>query len=305
MKPTLVILAAGMGSRYGGLKQIDKLGPDGETIMEYAVFDAIQAGFGKIVFVIRKSIEIDFLETFSGGMLSKIDFEIVFQELEELPDGFFCPPHRTKPWGTAHAVWVTRNSINEPFAVVNADDFYGREAYQTLSDFLQESTPDCEDIFAMNGYQLQNTLSEHGTVARGVCKVSEDGFLESVDEQTSIERGEKGKIISHLPDGIKELAPETTVSMNIWAFNPTIFEIIEDYLRHFLTSGISNPKAEMYTPALVDKMINEGKAKVKVLNSDAQWFGVTYAADKTAVKEKLQQLAKESLYPSPLWKKKG
>jgi len=300
-RPTLMILAAGMGSRYGGLKQVDKLGPSGETIIDYSVFDAMRAGFGKVVLVIRKSIEKDFLEAYGQGFLSKVPHEIVYQELDKLPQGFILPAERSKPWGTAHAIWVAREVVNEPFVVINADDFYGLEAYQTLADFIDKQTNEINE-YAMCSYKLENTLSEHGTVSRGVCIVNEDGMLEAVDEQVKIGYDDAGNILSEVTGQSIELQPDTMVSMNIWAFNPSVFAFIEAYLCEFLEHDAANPKAELFTPRLVDRLIQERKAKVKVLTSSAHWFGVTYAEDKKAVKENLQELVLiQKKYPTPLW----
>jgi len=301
MQPTLVILAAGMGSRYGGLKQVDKLGPGGETIIDYSVFDAMRAGFGKVVFVIRRSIEKDFLEVFADRFLKKVPYEIVFQELDLLPEGFSCPEGRTKPWGTAHALWVTRQVVKEPFVVINADDFYGKEAYQTLANFLHEQTAQDSNSFAMCGYRIDKTLSEHGAVTRAICPADEYGYLLSVDEQFNIERNAEGKIISYKEDGDVELQPDANVSMNIWAFNPSIFGIIEENFVHFLTHHINEPKSEVYTPRLVDDMIKQGKGRVKVLQSPAKWFGVTYADDKQMVLDNLKALYAAGEYPERLW----
>lgn len=301
MQPTLVILAAGMGSRYGGLKQVDKLGPGGETIIDYSVFDAMRAGFGKVVFVIRKSIEKDFLEVFADRFLKKVPYEIVFQELDMLPEGFTCPPERQKPWGTAHAIWVARNAVKEPFVVINADDFYGRQAYETLADFIKKNPEQTTDNYAICGYRLDKTLSEHGTVSRGICKVDADGYLSSVDEQFNIEKLSDGTIVSHNDDAPATLEADTLVSMNFWAFNPTLFNIIEEKFKAFLPKHIHEPKSEIFTPTLVDELINEGVAKVKMLQSDAKWFGVTYADDKQMVLDNLKALYDAGEYPDKLW----
>jgi len=301
MQPTLVILAAGMGSRYGGLKQVDKLGPGGETIIDYSVFDAMRAGFGKVVFVIRKSIEKDFLEVFADRFLKKVPYEIVFQELDMLPEGFTCPPERKKPWGTAHAIWVARNAVKEPFVVINADDFYGRQAYETLADFISKNPEQTTENYAICGYRLDKTLSEHGTVSRGICKVDADGYLSSVDEQFNIERLSDGTIVSHNNDKPVTLDADTLVSMNFWAFNPTLFQIIEEKFKAFLPKQINEPKSEIFTPTLIDELINEGVAKVKMLQSDAKWFGVTYADDKQMVLDNLKALYDAGEYPEKLW----
>lgn len=301
MKPTLIVLAAGMGSRYGSLKQVDKLGPGGETIIDYSVFDAMKAGFSKVVFVISKSIEKDFIDVFSNRFLKKIPYEIVFQELDMLPEGFTCPEERTKPWGTAHALWVCREVVKEPFVVINADDFYGKEAYQVLADHLKQNPDHNSNNFAMCGYRLDNTLSEHGTVTRGICKINQKGYLESVDEQFNIGRDEAGNIVSYKDDGNIVLKPDSTVSMNIWAFNPSLFQLIEAYFIKFLKKHILAPKSELVTPQLVDQIIKEGKGKIKVLHSASKWFGVTYANDKPLVMQKLKELTDSGKYPKSLW----
>lgn len=303
MKPTLIVLAAGMGSRYGSLKQIDKLGPGGETIIDYSVFDAIRSGFGKAVFVIRKSIEKDFVDVFADRFLRKIPYEIVFQELDMLPEGFTCPDDRTKPWGTAHALWVCREVVKEPFVVINADDFYGKEAYQVLAEHLKQNPQHDSSNYAMCGYRLENTLSEHGTVTRGICSISDKGFLQSVDEQFNIGRDESGNIVSYKDDGNVILKPDSIVSMNIWALNPTIFTLIEGYFIRFLEKHIHTPKSELLTPQLVDQIIKEGKGKIKVLQSASKWFGVTYANDKPLVMQKLKELTDSEKYPKKLWEK--
>lgn len=302
-KPTLLILAAGMGSRYGGLKQVDSLGPSGETIIDYAVYDAVRAGFGKIVLVIRKNIESDFMKVYGKGFLDKVPYEIVYQELEMLPNNIEPPTGRTKPWGTAHAIWVAQKVINDPFVVINADDFYGFEAYQVLADFFTEQVDytDAIPYYAMCVYKLEHTLSKHGTVSRAVCSANDEGMLAAVDEQLKIGYNDEGHILSEISGGFQKLSPNTNVSMNIWAFNPTIFKFIEEALVSFLAREAKNPKAELFTPRLVDGLIKEGKAKVKMLTSSAHWFGVTYAEDKKKVKNKLQQLVDQKQYPSPLW----
>jgi UTP-glucose-1-phosphate uridylyltransferase len=301
MQPTLVILAAGMGSRYGGLKQVAPLGPGGETIIDYSVYDAIRAGFGKVVFVIRKSIEQPFKEAFSQRFQKKTPYEIVFQELDMLPEGYNCPENRTKPWGTAHAVWVCKEVVKEPFAVVNADDFYGREAYDTLVTFFKSNYASHSGNYAMCGYPLKNTLSPHGSVTRGICKTDDQSFLLSVDEQLSIRMEEKGSIISQKDQDALLLDPEVTVSMNMWAFNPSIFPLLEEVFVRFLQRHAGNEKPELPIPEFVDDMISGKKGKVKVLLSQAQWFGVTYAEDKAEVKRKLTELLTQNQYPQRLW----
>ncbi len=301
MKPTLLILAAGMGSRYGGLKQVDKLGPHGETIIDYSVFDAKRAGFGKVVFIIRKSIENDFMEVFADRFLNHVPYEIAYQELDMLPEGFTCPEGRTKPWGTAHAIWVARHIVKEPFVVINADDFYGKEAYETLASHIMQNPGKSSSNYAICGYRLDKTLSEHGTVTRAICSANQQGYLESVDEQFNIEKIADGTIVSHKADGTITLEPDVLVSMNIWAFNPSLFGIIEEKFKSFLADRIHEPKSEIYTPTLLDELIKEGAARVKLLQSDAKWFGVTYTEDKKMVLENLQTLYATGAYPVKLW----
>ncbi len=298
MKPTLIVLAAGMGSRYGGLKQLDNLGPSGETIMDYSVFDAIRAGFGKVVFVIRKSFEKDFREIFVKKLSGKIDVELVFQELDNIPDGLSYNTERVKPWGTGHAILVAKNVVNEPFAVINADDFYGAEAYVELSRFLTNQINDKE--YAMCGYQLGNTLSDFGTVSRGVCKTDADGYLQQINERTSILK-ENGKI-SYEDNGKKHpLKEDDVVSMNFWGFTPGLFNYLEEKFTAFLKEDADNLKAEIYIPFVVDDLMKEGKIKTKVLKSDASWFGVTYKEDRPVAVKKLQMLIDEGKYPEKLW----
>lgn len=301
MKPTLLILAAGVGSRYGGLKQMDPIGPSGEAIIDYSIFDAIRAGFGKVVFVIRKSIEKDFLEVFKERFLKHIDYELAYQELDILPEGIVCPPDRVKPWGTGHAIWVARNLINEPFVAINADDFYGRDAYQVLSDFLKANPQPNTSGFAMCGYHVSNTLSDHGGVARGVCQINQDGYLESVQEQFNIEKQADGTITSTYNNKPQTVNPKAIVSMNIWGFNPSIFSVIEDYFTDFFANHLHEPKSEVFIPTVVDEMIQKGQGRVSVLQSEAKWFGVTFREDKPAVIENLQNLIKKGEYPENLW----
>jgi len=300
MKPTLVILAAGMGSRYGGLKQVDALGPNGETIIDYSVFDAMRAGFGKVVFVIRKNIEKDFLEVFGNRLKGKVPFEIVFQELDMLPDGFTCPADRTKPWGTAHALWVTRNVVKEPFAAINADDFYGYDAFRVLAEAL--SKPNLpQGSYFMVGYRLGKTLSEQGYVSRGVCTTDSNSVLQTVIERTQIERL-NGKVYYKNELGENVEVDETLpVSMNFWGLTPDFFDNTEKMLSGFLSGSLTNAKAEFYIPTVVNKLVEEKKAICEVLPTSAEWFGVTYPGDKPMVMERLSELVAKKEYPSPLW----
>jgi NDP-sugar pyrophosphorylase family protein len=300
MKPTLLILAAGMGSRFGGLKQVEPVGPKGEAIIDYSIYDAIRAGFGKVVFVIRENFADAFKEKFGDKLAGKVEVEYVFQELDNLPEGFSLPEGREKPWGTAHAILVAKDVINEPFCALNADDFYGFNAYKVMADFLMNSEKPNE--YSMVGYKLHNTLSDYGSVSRGICQVDENNLLKSIVETKKILKKD-GKIISIEPDGSeKTLTGEETVSMNIWGFNTTIFEVLEQKFTAFLKKEIDKPKSEMYIPSVVFEMIDEGKATVKVLNTNSPWFGVTYKEDKPVVVEKINSLIKEGEYPQEIFK---
>ena len=300
MKPTLFVLAAGMGSRYGGLKQLDGLGPNGETIMDYSIYDAIRAGFGKVVFVIRRVFEADFREKIVSKYADRIPVEIVFQELDNLPAGFKVPEGREKPWGTNHAVLRGKDVIHEPFAVINADDYYGRESFQVLADYLK-SIEGTEGKYAMVGYRVSNTLSESGSVARGVCETNEQGFLTKVTERTKILREEDGVIRFIEEDGKTALDENTPVSMNMWAFTPDYFRYSEQCFVEFLKEHGNELKSESYIPSLVDELIHSGKATCRVLDTPSRWFGVTYATDRPQVVEKFAQLVKDGVYPSPLF----
>jgi NDP-sugar pyrophosphorylase family protein len=299
MKPTLLILAAGMGSRFGGLKQVEPVGPNGEAIIDYSIFDAIRAGFGKVVFVIRESFADAFREKFDPKLKGKIEVEYVYQELDNLPEGFTLPEGREKPWGTAHAILVARNVVHEPFCALNADDFYGYNAYKTMAEFLTGSGK--PDEYAMVGYKLSNTLSDHGSVSRGICDVDENGLLQKIVETTKILKKDN-KIISIEPDGSeKELTGNESASMNIWGFKPSVFSVLEKKFTEFLTARIHEPKSEIYIPSVVFDMIQENEATVKVLKADSPWFGVTYKEDKPIVIGRLNKLIKEGQYPEKLF----
>ena len=299
MKPTLLILAAGLGSRFGGLKQVEPVGPNGETIIDYSIYDAIRAGFGKVVFVIRESFAEAFKERFDPKLKGKIEVEYVFQELGNLPQGFTLPETREKPWGTAHAILVTKDVIKEPFCALNADDFYGYEAYKVMAEFLCQSENSSE--FSMVGYQLQNTLSDFGSVSRGICEATPDNQLKKIVETTKIHK--KGtQIISVEPDGSeKQLTGNEIVSMNTWGFKPSIFEVLEEKFSLFLKENINNPKSEIYIPSVVYEMIQEKRASVKILKANSPWFGVTYKEDTPFVVAKLSQLISEGVYPQKLF----
>ncbi len=300
MKPTLFVLAAGMGSRYGGLKQLDGLGPGGETIMDYSIYDAVNAGFGKLVFVIRKSFEEDFREKIVRKYEKKIPVELVFQELDKLPDGFTPHPERVKPWGTNHAVMMGKEVIQEPFAVINADDFYGRESFSVLADYLK-TLENSENSYCMVGYRVGNTLSESGTVARGVCEADESGNLTGVVERTQVMHMDGKVSYKDEDDRWVAIDDNTPVSMNMWGFTPDYFRYSDDYFVNFLKENAANLRAEFFIPLLVNHLIVSGLVTVKVLDTPSKWFGVTYAEDRPAVVAKLKNLADSGTYPSPLW----
>lgn len=299
MKPTLLILAAGMGSRFGGLKQIEPVGPNGETILEYSVYDAIRAGFGKVVFVIRESFAESFKTRFESKLEGKIEIEYVFQETNMLPAGFQLPGNREKPWGTGHAVLMAKDAINEPFAVINADDFYGAEAYQVIAKYLTRLITPVK--YAMVGYRLNNTLSEFGSVSRGICITDENNQLTKITETHKI-RPDGNLIVceSEAKEPV-ELKGDETVSMNFWGFHPSIFENIENQFIEFLTHHIDQPKSEFYIPFVVFEMIKTGQINVEVLKADSPWFGVTYKEDKPYVIDQIQNLTNQGIYPEKLW----
>lgn len=300
MKPTLFVLAAGMGSRYGGLKQLDQLGPSGETIMDYSIYDAIKSGFGKIVFVIRKDFEQDFRDKVLKKYEGHIPVEVVFQSTADLPEGYSCPAERTKPWGTNHAVLMGKDVIKEPFAVINADDFYGRNAFEVIAKELTRNH-DRKGDYCMVGFRVGNTMTENGSVARGVCE-TENGLLTSVVERTAISYNAEHEIVFTDENGDEQkLEPATPVSMNLWGFTPDYFAYSEREFKKFLDANIDKPKAEFFIPLVIDALINSGEATVKVLDTDSKWFGVTYAADRESVVEKFAELSKLGIYPSPLF----
>lgn len=295
--PTLLVMAAGMGSRYGGLKQIDPVGPNGETIIDYSIHDAIRAGFGKLVFVIRKDIAEAFKETVGARFEQRIPVEYVYQELTDLPPGFSVPEGRTKPWGTTQAVLMAAEVIREPFAVINADDFYGAESYRVLAEHLRSGSPDS----AMVAFILRNTLSEFGSVARGVCRVDSSGYLIGVEELTNIERdGDRAKNTD--PSGkVTELTGDEPVSMNMWGFSPAIFPQLRELFRRFLEKSGHELKAESYIPSAVNELVAAGQTRVKVLRSPDAWFGVTYREDKSRVVDSIARLIEAGRYSAPLW----
>lgn len=300
MKPTLFVLAAGMGSRYGGLKQLDGLGPHGETIMDYSIYDAIHSGFGKVVFVIRKDFEQEFREKILSKYESRIPTEVVFQSVDALPEGFVCPEDRTKPWGTNHAVLMGKDVINEPFAVINSDDFYGRNSFEVLAKALSDLPEDSHDRYFMVGFNVGNTMSESGTVSRGVCE-TENGLLKSVVERTKIGYDENHDIIFTEDDLVEKLEPTTPVSMNFWGFTPDYFEHSEKSFVNFLKHNINVPKSEFFIPIVVSELVEGGQSTVEVLRTDSKWFGVTYSEDRPAVVEKFAELHRQGIYPEKLF----
>ena len=302
MKPTLLVLAAGMGSRYGSLKQIDPVGPSGETIIDYSIYDAARAGFGKVVFIIRKSFEQDFKDIFITKLQPYIPVEYVFQEIDNVPEGLSFSPDRSKPWGTAHAILMAKDIIHEPFAVINGDDFYGSDAFKTMADFLNSLTADQQTQSSLVGYHVGNTMSENGTVSRGVCQEDADENLVSVTERTNIQYIDGGIAYQETDGEPVFLDPETLVSMNFWGFTPEYFKQTESMFIDFVKANSDNLKAEFYIPTAIDKLISSSAATVKVLRSSAKWFGVTYKEDKPLVIEKLAQLIKAGIYPAQLWK---
>lgn len=302
MSPTLLILAAGMGSRYGGLKQLDSVGPSGETLLDYSVFDALRAGFGKVVFVIRRDFENEFRERIGRRYEQRIDVDYVFQSLDELPSGYAMPATRTKPLGTGHAIWCACKKVTAPFAAINADDFYGVDAYQSLANFFRESSQtQIIPQFAMVGYELGRTLSEHGSVARGVCSVDSSGHLIGIEECVGLEKTNRGAQQRAGNGAIVEFVGSQTVSMNFWGFTPKVFSMLEEELESFLRNEANHEKAEFYIPVAVANMIANRLAQVSVLRSESSWFGVTYRDDKPLVTESIARLVADGVYPSSLW----
>ncbi len=300
MKPTLFVLAAGMGSRYGGLKQLDGLGPHGETIMDYSIYDAIQSGFGQVVFVIRKDFEKDFREKTLSKYEGHIPVKVVFQSIDKLPEGYTCPEDRTKPWGTNHAVLMGAEAIDTPFAVINADDFYGRDAFRVIAEDLMRER-DHEGDYSMVGFRVGNTMTENGSVARGVCQ-TKDGLLTDVVERTAISYDKDHNIVfTDENDQVQTLDPKTPVSMNLWGFTPDYFKYSDREFRRFLDRDINTPKAEFFIPLCIDTLIKNGEATVKVLDTDSRWFGVTYAADRQGVVDKLASLHADGTYPEKMF----
>ena len=301
MKTTLLILAAGMGSRYGGMKQVDPFGPSGETITDYSIFDAIRAGFNRVVFVISPRMEEDFKTDYLKKFPADLDVDYVIQPVDDIPAGLTLSAERVKPWGTAHAVLMARDAINEPFAVINADDFYGRESYRIMHDFLTRTTEEVPGQYCMVGFQLQKTVSEHGSVARGICQVDDHGFLEGMVERTRIFM-EGEQIVFEEEDGsVHVLDPMDTVSMNLFGFTPDFFGYIEEIFSGFVRENLNNPRAELFIPLVVDALIKRGVARMSVLQTPDAWFGVTYQEDKPRVLKAIRDLVDAGTYPESLW----
>jgi len=299
MKPALVVMAAGMGSRYGGLKQIDPVGPHGEIVLDYSVFDALRAGFGRVIFVIREQIAEAFRATVEPHFRGRVDFAYAFQELDKLPAGFRVPPGRAKPWGTGHAILMCRDLVKEPFAVINADDFYGRRSFATLAEELRRTDPATSD-FSLVGFVLRNTLSDHGTVARALCERDAAGYLTRIVERLKIAKTPAGA--RALDEGAEQdLTADELVSMNMFGFTPALFEQLDRRFRDFLPGALDRPKAEFLIPTVVGELIAAGAARMKVLSSNEQWYGVTYTEDKPAVVAGIRGLIARGEYPERLW----
>ncbi len=298
MKPTLLILAAGMASRYGSMKQTESFGPSGETIMDYSIYDAIRAGFGKVVFIIRKDFADSFKSRFGAKLEGKIEVDYVYQEMDCFVDRNDIPADRTKPWGTGHAILCARDAINEPFAVINADDYYGTDAFKKAADFLNNQCD--EHTYSIIGYQLDKTLSDHGTVSRGVCQVDDNMNLVSINERTKI-YPENGKVVYEEGDNKFEVPAQSSVSMNFWCFHPSLFERAERLFKKFVPENKDNIKAEFFIPIIADEFIKQGGNSIKVIPTTSQWFGVTYKEDAASVKNSIDKLVADKVYPSSLW----
>lgn len=297
-KPTLLILAAGMGSRYGGLKQIESVGPSGESILDYSVYDALKAGFGKIVFVIRKDIEVDFKKQFKT-ILSK-NASVIFQDIDALPDHFKAPNDRLSPWGTAHAIFVAKDHIKEPFAVINADDFYGFSAFKTMCELLSNPHMSIKNSFFMVAYKLSNTLSDFGNVSRAICQTNQEAYLTDIIEKLKIGKY-KDHARSYNSGSHEDLTGQELVSMNFWGFPPIIFKYLELYFKAFLEENINTPKSEFQIPKVIQSILNETDITLKVSTSPNKWFGITYPEDKNQVTTEIKRLCSKGLYPNSLW----
>ena len=298
MKPTLLVLAAGMGTRYGGNKQLDEVGPSGETIIDYSIYDAIRAGFGKIVFVIRRDIEGQVKDRFAEKLKGKIDVDYVFQEITNLPEGVKVSPERQKPWGTSHAILVTENNIKEPFGVINADDYYGVESFKILHDFLvNDKDPVC---YCIVGYKMGNTLSEHGHVNRGVCGVGSDGLLKNIVETRQIEKTSDGAVAPGTDGNTLHFTGNEVVSMNLWGFKPSCFHFLGEEFRNFIEKSGMDPKSELDIPTSIDKFVKNGEITIRILMSNDRWFGVTYREDKPFVVQSINEMIRKGVYPAKL-----
>ena len=301
MKTTLLILAAGMGSRYGGMKQVDPFGPSGETITDYSIFDAMNAGFDRFVFVISPRMEEDFVTDYVKKFPADLEVDYVIQSIDDIPEGLTLPGDRVKPWGTAHAVLMAKDAINEPFAVINADDFYGRESYQIMHDFLVRTIKEVPGQYCMVGFELQKTVSEHGSVARGICQVDDQGNLIGIVERTKVFLKDGGIVFENQGGSQHSLDPLDTVSMNLFGFTPDFFGEIEEVFREFVQENLENIRAELYIPLVVDQLINSGRARMAVLQTPESWFGVTYQEDKPKVLGAIRALVDSRIYPKSLW----
>jgi UTP-glucose-1-phosphate uridylyltransferase len=301
METTLLILAAGMGSRYGGMKQVDPFGPSGETITDYSIYDALRAGFNRVVFVISPRMEEDFRTSYIRKFPAGVKVETVIQSAADIPEGLALPAERVKPWGTAHAVLMARDVIREPFAVINADDYYGRESYRIMHDFLIRTTGEVPGRYCMVGFELQKTVSEYGSVARGICRVSDQGFLREIVERTKVYLKEGAIVYEDEEGSVHELDPMDTVSMNLFGFTPDFFGHIEEIFSDFIRENLQNPRAELFIPFVVDALINSGEARMSVLRTPETWFGVTYQEDKPKVLKAIRELVERGVYPETLW----
>ena len=300
MNPTLLVLAAGMGSRYGGLKQVDPVGPNGETIIDYCIYDALRAGFGTVVFVIRHDIESAFRAAVGARFEKRLPVKYVFQELDQLPPGFTVPAGRTKPWGTAHAILMAEEVIQEPFAVINADDFYGADSFRVLAEFLRQTRLDSTD-YAMVGFILRNTLSDHGTVSRGVCDVDENGMVQRIVELLKVERHGHGARSLDAQGGAQRLTADEYCSMNMWGFTPTLFPLLHEEFIRFLRAHGTEQKSECLIPTVVNQLLADKRITLRVLPTGSSWFGVTYQEDRPAVQENIRALIRRGEYPEKLW----
>lgn len=302
MKPTLVILAAGMGSRYGSMKQTEQFGPSGETITDYSIYDSQRAGFGKVIFVISPAMEEEFRTSYVKKFPSNLEIDYVIQSINKVPEGIVISPERKKPWGTAHAVLMAAEKVQTPFAVINADDFYGRESYEVVAKYLTSTMEKDMLEFCLAGYPIRNTLSEHGTVSRGVCETDNNGYLITITERTKIKETPKG-VVNLEDNGDELLLPSNClVSMNLFGATPGIFDHLSQMFEEFLIGNSMDPKAELYIPLVADRLIKEKKARIRVLKTDAEWFGVTYKEDRPNVLDRINSLVSQGIYPGDLWR---